>query len=262
MLTLNSEGEERQEVDKNVTEVEEQQQTEQENNENQNQAAETETEEPTDAHHETSTAPDIGVPVICNLCQVEISSKLIVSHCEAQHNVQNTNIRSLAKISQVHPDSIYSKLTDLQPGVTVADPVQGKYFVLQSRVGNVWKARDIASQNDQNLDLLHDLSGMRFVGIFQREEEEGVVVQDGDQQEIFYAKDAFTQRVFFTSENNYESEQTFIVTIPRSKHYCIPPPEANVPRGKLWAIKRSCYGLIDASRAFYIRYVKALRGLD
>ena len=323
-----------------------------------------------------STAPDIGVPMVCNLCQEEVSSRLILSHCETVHNVQNKNIRSIAKIAQAQPDSLYQNLENLKPGVALAQPNQGKYFVLQQKNGNVWRAEDLSTRKTVNLDLLNDMSAMRFVGEFEREEEDGVVVNNHN-QEVFLSKDAYTQKIFFTSENNYEPEPCFVVTIPKSQHhtlecrqakekelsdfetfdvyeevdaaqvesdniigtqwvlvrkempdgstkvkgrlcmmgnleknkskiptdsptinkmtlkifitiaasmgwefistdvrraflqteeldrevYCIPPSEANVPPGKLWRIVRSCYGFLDASRAFYLRYVRELKDL-
>ena len=34
--------------------------------------------------------------------------------------------------------------------------------------------------------------------------------------------------------------------------YVIPPPEAEVPAGKVWLLKRLAYGLIDAANSFYL----------
>ena len=57
--------------------------------------------------------------------------------------------------------------------------------------------------------------------------------------------------------------RAFLQTEPIQREvYCIPPAEANVQKGKIWRILRSCYGLIDASRAFYLRYMRELKSLD
>ena len=36
--------------------------------------------------------------------------------------------------------------------------------------------------------------------------------------------------------------------------YVIPPPEAQIPNNKVWKLKRAVYGLIDASRGFFLNH--------
>ena len=43
--------------------------------------------------------------------------------------------------------------------------------------------------------------------------------------------------------------------------YVIPPIEAKVPANKCWKLKRAAYGLIDASRGFFLNYSKKLQNL-
>jgi len=41
--------------------------------------------------------------------------------------------------------------------------------------------------------------------------------------------------------------------------YVLPPPEANVRRGKVWKLKRAAYGLIDSSRSFFLNHATKLQ---
>ena len=43
--------------------------------------------------------------------------------------------------------------------------------------------------------------------------------------------------------------------------YVRPPPEAGLPRGKVWKLKKCCYGLIDAGRSFFLKHSGELKKL-
>ena len=43
--------------------------------------------------------------------------------------------------------------------------------------------------------------------------------------------------------------------------YVRPPPESGVPRGKVWKLKKCCYGLIDAGRSFFLKHSGELKKL-
>ena len=43
--------------------------------------------------------------------------------------------------------------------------------------------------------------------------------------------------------------------------YVVPPIEAKIHASKCWKLKRAAYGLIDASRGFFLNYSKKLQGL-
>ena len=45
----------------------------------------------------TITAEDLGLPLSCNLCDKEISSKNFRDHCVRDHNIANPNVRAHAK---------------------------------------------------------------------------------------------------------------------------------------------------------------------
>ena len=43
--------------------------------------------------------------------------------------------------------------------------------------------------------------------------------------------------------------------------YVYAPPEAQLPAGKVWKLKRAAYGLVDASRSFYLNHANSLKSL-
>ena len=43
--------------------------------------------------------------------------------------------------------------------------------------------------------------------------------------------------------------------------YVRPPVEAGLPPGKAWILKRACYGLVDASRSYFLRHASELKTL-
>ena len=54
----------------------------------------------------------------------------------------------------------------------------------------------------------------------------------------------------------YNSDRTQFCTIRET--YVYPPREAGLPKGSIWKLNKSVYGLIDASRSFYLNYASAL----
>ena len=56
--------------------------------------------------------------------------------------------------------------------------------------------------------------------------------------------------------------RAFLQTEDLSRDVFVRPPiEAGVPQGKVWKLKRACYGLIDASRAYFLRHASELKAL-
>ena len=43
--------------------------------------------------------------------------------------------------------------------------------------------------------------------------------------------------------------------------YVRPPVEMNLPRGKVLQLKKTAYGLVDASRAFFLKQAKELKNI-
>ena len=62
--------------------------------------------------------------------------------------------------------------------------------------------------------------------------------------------------------NCADIKRAFLQTEPISRDvYVKPPIEAQIPNNKCWKLKRSVYGLVDASRAFFLRHAKGLKEL-
>ena len=56
--------------------------------------------------------------------------------------------------------------------------------------------------------------------------------------------------------------RAFLQTEDLSREVFVRPPmETNLPPGKVWALKRACYGLVDASRAYFLRHARELKKL-
>ena len=67
-----------------------------------------------------STLPaDLGLPMQCNLCNREISSKNFFQHCQTDHNIERPSIRQHAVAVSPKLDSIYQNYGKLKPGVVV-----------------------------------------------------------------------------------------------------------------------------------------------
>ena len=57
-------------------------------------------------------------------------------------------------------------------------------------------------------------------------------------------------------------QRAFLQTVGIDRDvYVQAPPEAQLPNGKVWKLKRAVYGLVDASRAFFLRHAKGLNEL-
>ena len=78
-----------------------------------------------------STLPaDLGLPMQCNLCDKEISSKNLLQHCQTDHNIERPNIRQHAVAISPKPASIYQNYGKLKPRVVVVTG-EGEYLVLE-----------------------------------------------------------------------------------------------------------------------------------
>ena len=165
----------------------------------------------------STTNSDLGYPVRCRLCMEEMSNKIIYAHCETHHGVLNQNIRRIAeKIESPAPDSVFANKDKLSPGVAVVDRA-GNYLELLHNQGDVWRAKNIATAEEVNLDLIKDISAMRFIGKFANSED-GITADNAEGVQTLYTKEDFKQRVFVASEVEHSDEVTFVVNIPRYKH--------------------------------------------
>ena len=322
----------------------------------------------------TSETIDFGFPVVCKTCDKEFSSKVLIDHCKEAHDKKGT-LRSLGQTIPPTKDSVYENGNNIQPGLALVNKV-GQYHVLKQYLGNqLWQAENLNTKEIVNLHVFNDMPTMRVIGFLDDHDNENVFITTNGKKSTF-AMDSFQQKLFFTSENQCETDSTFVVNIPRSRHrepecmkakfnelenfvtfdvydvvkapenvniigtdwvliekenaktkktevrarlvmrgdlelnkhmiavdsptvnrislklmltlaaskglqvqcndiqraflqtvgidrdvYVQAPPEAQLPNGKVWKLKRAVYGLVDASRAFFLRHAKGLNEL-
>ena len=356
-----------------IPDIQEVQQWEEENRENHQQTPRPVSQGPATS---TNRSALIGHPMLCKHCSMEVSSKLIQDHAKNAHNITGKSSRSLATLQDIQPDSLYANADKLQQGDVLVSQ-EGKLLVLQDEKSDTsWTAVDLSTKKIQELDLVSDMTTMRFVGQLDSESEDGINVSTDDAPETtYFAKTDFIKKIFIAAESEYNTELAYVVTIPRSRHgedRCIqaknkelqdfidfdvydivdepdseniigtewvlvekdapgggkrvkarlccrgdleankhlipvssptankisikilltvaasqgkdvrmndvqraflqteeltrevfvrPPVEAGLPAGKVWALKRACYGLIDASRAYFLKHANDLKAL-
>ena len=165
-----------------------------------------------------STLPaDLGLPMQCNLCNREISSKNFFQHCQTDHNIERPSIRQHAVAVSPKPDSIYQNYGKLKPGVVVATE-KGEYLTLKKPTIMGWRTVNILTKETKDLELVKDMAEMRYIGMLDSQTEEGVNIVNDDNQLVFVEFGAYSKKIFFTAQVNYHEESVFVVNIPRSRH--------------------------------------------
>ena len=165
----------------------------------------------------TITAEDLGLPLQCNLCEREISSRNFQEHCVTDHNIVRPNIRVHAKVVEAKQDSIYQNFGKLRPGVVVVDE-KGNYLTLVKPTNLGWTVRNVNNKTVSDLELVKHMADMRYVGLLEDQNEEGINVVNVRGQKVFVEFGDYNKKIFFTAPVNYHEEQTFVVNIPRSRH--------------------------------------------
>ena len=162
---------------------------------------------------------DLGFPVVCNLCDEEFSSKVILRHCSSQHRVENGTIRTLSRTIPMKPDSIYNNKRHIKPGLVLVDK-EGNYAVLKSKFDNdVWEAEKFPSSEKVKLKILDDIATSRAIGWLSKTNGEELEIIDLNSDDIkSYHSSSFKPKVFITSDNQREEESTYVVNIPKSRH--------------------------------------------
>ena len=164
----------------------------------------------------SSSVRDLGDPMICSLCHKEFSSLNIVRHLQLHHGISHPSVRNLATMSDRRPDSIYENVDNLRPGVVMASQL-GEYLVLVSPTPEGWRVRNMATQEESELELIKEMTELRFIGQLDSQEKEGLyVIRDGTRR--YYSNTDYQEKVFFTAQEQYEPEITYVVNIPRSRH--------------------------------------------
>ena len=165
----------------------------------------------------TSTAQlDIGVPMVCKICEEEFSSKLIAQHGQEEHNTGNRSVRSFSSLTDPQPDSLYANIDKIKPGDVMVEE-GGRYLVLDHREEDDWIAHDLITKETEKLNVIKQMTKMRYIGQLEEETEEEIRVNKGGQV-VHYNKDSFKQKLFFTSCQEKVQDQVFDVNIPRSRH--------------------------------------------
>ena len=101
-------------------------------------------QETTKISKNTSTAIDntlFGFPVVCNVCDEEMTSLKIVKHAKTSHNKDGT-VRSLARAIPPTSDSIYNNLNHIMRGLVLVNK-NGEYYLLEEKRDSGWNAKNI-----------------------------------------------------------------------------------------------------------------------
>ena len=115
------------------------------------------------------------------------------------------------------PDSIYQNLEKLKPGIVVATE-EGECLALEKPTFTGWSTINIHTKERRDLELVKDMTGMRYVGRLHSQTKEGIYVVNDDDQIIFVEKGAYNKKIFFTAQANYHEESVFVVNIPKSRY--------------------------------------------
>ena len=177
----------------------------------------------TPATSTTLTKDQLGLPVMCNVCNKETSSKNIQKHCQEKHNIPRANVRAYSTVIDARPDSLFMNLENLKSGTALSDD-QGKYFVLKDPTTTGWTAHEVASKQDVSLDYISDMVEMRVLGDMESQQQDGFYVSNRGQS-IFIELQDYTKKVFISSLAEQAQEESlvpvnsvFVVNIPRRRH--------------------------------------------
>ena len=85
-----------------------------------------------------------------------------------------------------------------QPGVVVADD-GGNYLSLVKPTATGWTVQSISSGEKKDLELVRDMTDMRYVGMLEEETPEGIMVVKASQQKVEIRHGDYTGKVFFVT---------------------------------------------------------------
>ena len=81
-----------------------------------------------------------------------------------------------------------------------------------------WSTINIHTKERKDLELINDMTGMRYIGMLHSQTEEGVNIVNDDNQLVFVEEGAYSKKIFFMAKVNFHEESVFVVNIPRSRH--------------------------------------------
>ena len=147
-----------------------------------------------------------------------MSSKMVITHYEHNHNSEKGSIRKLSRMIPPEENSIYSNISALRPGTVVKDK-NDVLYLLKDRSGiKKWRASILPEHKEVDLDVLESLVNMKVLGSLDEETSLGVYVLDVFNKMKTFHKFLEPQKIFFTSENEVIEEEIFIATLPKSRH--------------------------------------------
>ena len=115
------------------------------------------------------------------------------------------------------PDSIYQNFGKLKPGFVVVTE-EGECLTLEKPTFMGWSTVNIHTKERRDLELVKDITGMRYIGMLHSQTKEGINIVNDDNQIVFVEEGAYNKKIFFTAQVNYHEESAFVVNIPRSRH--------------------------------------------
>ena len=137
-----------------------------------------------------STLPaDLGLPMQCNWCNREISSKNFFQYCQTDRNIGRPSIRQHAVAVSPKPDSIYQNYGKLKPGVVVATE-KGEYLTLEKPTITGGRTVNICTKETKDLELVKDMAG--YIGMLDSQTEEGVNIVNDNNQLVFVEIGAYS----------------------------------------------------------------------
>merc|ERR1712020_233636 len=114
------------------------------------------------------------------------------------------------------PDSLYENIDNLVPGTVLADEDRN-YLSLIKPTSVGWAVQNLNTKATRDVELVKDMTSMRFVGSLDSMNSEGIYVTYRGKQTYLEHGD-HVKKVFFTANVNYHEDQVYVVNIPRSQH--------------------------------------------
>ena len=88
-------------------------------------------------------------------------------------DTERPSMRQHAVAISPKPDSIYPNYGKLKPGVVVVTE-EGKYLTLDKPTTIGWSTVNIHTKEREDLELVKDMIGMRYIGMLDSQTKEGV----------------------------------------------------------------------------------------
>ena len=82
------------------------------------------------------------------------------------------------------PDSIYQNWEKLKPGIVMATE-EGDYQVLEKPTFTGWTVKDLHTKERRNLDLIKEMTEMRYIGRLHNQTEDWIHIINDENQIIF-----------------------------------------------------------------------------